>query len=130
MLAESLNINEPMSNTLTMEVPAGTINPITGHIDADDAALFRAIGPDQPDPPSVSGTERTTHIPFGWIRPQGGGMPEPRRYIYGGGGPPGGGPPGGGPPRGGPLLRLVGRSVRRARGGVILKSTTNKGGLL
>jgi hypothetical protein len=87
-LAESLNIHEPMSNTLTMEVPAGTINPITGHINADDAALFRAIGPDQPDPPSVSGTDRTTHIPFGWIRPQGGGMPEPRRYIYGGGGPP------------------------------------------
>jgi hypothetical protein len=28
------------------------------------------------------------------------------------------------------LLRLVGRSVRRARGGVILKSTTTKGGLL
>jgi hypothetical protein len=28
------------------------------------------------------------------------------------------------------LLRLVGRSVRRARGGVILKSTTNSGGLL
>jgi hypothetical protein len=28
------------------------------------------------------------------------------------------------------MLRLVGRSVRRARGGVILKSTTNKGGLL
>jgi hypothetical protein len=28
------------------------------------------------------------------------------------------------------VLRLVGRSVRRARGGVILKSTTNKGGLL
>jgi hypothetical protein len=92
-LAESLNINEPMSNTLTMEVPAGTINPVTGHVDADDAALFRAIGPDQPDPPSVSGTDCTTHIPFGWIRPQGGGMPEPRRYIYGGGGPPGGGPP-------------------------------------
>jgi hypothetical protein len=101
-LAESLNINEPMSNTLTMEVPAGTINPITGHVDADDAALFRAIGPDQPDPPSVSGTDRTTHIPFGWIRPQGRGMPEPRRYIYRGGGPPGGGPPGGVPPRGGP----------------------------
>jgi hypothetical protein len=116
-LAESLNINEPMSNTLTMEVPAGTINPITGHVDADDAALFWAIGPDQPDPPSISGTERTTHVPFGWIRPQGGGMPEPRRYIYGGGpppprggppggpfGPPGGGPPGGpfGPPGGGP----------------------------
>jgi hypothetical protein len=101
-LAESLNINEPMSNTLTMEVPAGTINPVTGHVDADDAALFRAIGPDQPDPPSISGTERTTHIPFGWIRPQGGGMPDPRRYIYGGGGPPGRGPPVGGPP-GGPF---------------------------
>jgi hypothetical protein len=121
-LAESLTIHEPMSNTLTMEAPAGTINPITGHVDTDDAALFRAIGPDQPDPPSVSGTDRTTHVPFGWIRPQGGGMPEPRRYIYGGGGgppggnpprrglpggpfgPPGGpfGPPGGGPPGGGP----------------------------
>jgi hypothetical protein len=97
-LAESLTIHEPMSNTLTMEIPAGTINPVTGHVDADDAALFRAIGPDQPDPPSVSGTDRTTHVPFGWIRPQGGRMPEPRRYIYGGGG----GPPGGNPPRGGP----------------------------
>jgi hypothetical protein len=107
-LAESLNINEPMSNTLTMEVPVGTINPTTGHVDADDAALFRAIGPDQPDPPSISGTDRTTHVPFGWIRPQGRGMPEPRRYIYGGPpagpfGPPGGGPPGGGPPGGGPF---------------------------
>jgi hypothetical protein len=101
-LAESLTIHEPMSNTLTMEVPAGTINPVTGHVDADDAALFRAIGPDQPDPPSVSGTDRTTHIPFGWIRPQSGRMPEPRRYIYGGGGPPGGNPPRGGPP-GGPF---------------------------
>jgi hypothetical protein len=112
-LAESLNISAPMSNTLTMEVPAGTINPVTGHVNDDDAALFRAIGPDQPDPPSVGGTDRTTHVPFGWIRPQGGGMPEPRRYIYGGppggsfnppgrGGPPGGGPPGGGPPGGGP----------------------------
>jgi hypothetical protein len=119
-LAESLNINEPMSNTLTMEVPAGTINPVTGHVDADDAALFRAIGPDQPDPPSVSGTERTTHVPFGWIRPQNERMPEPRRYIYGGGGgppggppggpfrPPGGpfGPPGGGPPGGGPPVPI------------------------
>jgi hypothetical protein len=113
-LAESLNINEPMSNTLTMEVPAGTINPVTGHVDADDAALFRAIGPDQPDPPSVSETERTTHVPFGWLRPQGGRMPEPRRYIYGGG-PPGGGPPGRpfgppggpfGPPGGGPPMPI------------------------
>jgi hypothetical protein len=102
-LAESLNIDARMSNTLTMEVPAGTINPTTGHVDDDDAALFRAIGPDQPDPPSIGGTDRTTHVPFGWIRPQGGGMPEHRRYIYGGlpggpFGPPGRGPPGGGPP--------------------------------
>jgi hypothetical protein len=101
-LAESLNINDPMSNTLTMEVPAGTINPVTGHVNDDDAALFRAIGPDQPDPPSVGGTDCTTHVPFGWIRPQSGRMPEPGRYIYGGGGPPGGGPPRGGPP-GGPF---------------------------
>jgi hypothetical protein len=36
-LAESLHINHPMSNTLTMEVLAGTINPNTGHVDADDA---------------------------------------------------------------------------------------------
>jgi hypothetical protein len=116
-LAESLNINTPMSNTLTMEVPAGTINPITGHVDADDAALYRAIGPDQPDPPSVGGTEVTTQTPFGWIRPQGGIMPQARRYIYGGppagpfggllgGGPPGGGLPFGGPPGGGPPMPI------------------------
>jgi hypothetical protein len=101
-LAESLNINNPMSNTLTISAPAGTINQITGHVNDDNAALFRAIGPDQPDPPSVGGTDRTTHVPFGWIRPQGERMPEPRRYIYGGGGPPGGNPPRGGPP-GGPF---------------------------
>jgi hypothetical protein len=104
-LAESLNINDPMSNTLTMEVPAGTINPTTGHVDADNAALYRAISPDQLDPPSISGTDRTTHIPFGWLRPQGGHQPEARRYIYGGA--PRGGLPEGpfGPghyPRGGP----------------------------
>jgi hypothetical protein len=101
-LAESLNINDPMSNTLTISAPAGTINQITGHVNDGDAALFRAIGPNQPDPPSVGGTDRTTHVPFGWIRPQGERMPEPRRYIYGGGGPPGGNPPRGGPP-GGPF---------------------------
>jgi hypothetical protein len=113
-LAESLHINEPMSNTLT--IPTGTINTVTGHVNEDDAALFRAIGPDQPDPPSVGSTDRTTHIPFGWIRPQGGGTLEPRRYIYGGppagpfappgGGPPGGGFPGGGPPGGGPPMPI------------------------
>jgi hypothetical protein len=110
-LAESLNINAPMSRTLTAEVPAGTINPTTGHVNDDDAVLYQAIGPDQPDPPSVGGTDRTTHIPFGWIRPQVGGMPEPGRYIYGGPpagpfGPPGRGPPGGGPPGGGPPMPI------------------------
>jgi hypothetical protein len=56
-LAESLHIQEPvMSRTMTMEPPAGTINPHTGHMEMpmnpDDVALYRAIGPDQPDPPT------------------------------------------------------------------------------
>jgi hypothetical protein len=112
-LAESLNLNAPMSRTLTAEVPTGTINPIMGHVNDDDTVLYRAIGPDQPDPPSVGGTDRTTHVPFGWIQPQTGRMPEPRRYIYGGRpagpfGPPGGGPPGGGPPMPIPPAPVVG----------------------
>jgi hypothetical protein len=49
-----------MSRTVTMEVPAGTINPITGHMEnTDDLALHRAIGPDQPDPPSSAGQSRS-----------------------------------------------------------------------
>jgi hypothetical protein len=39
-LAESLNLRDPMSNMLTMPVPVGTINQQTGHIDADDVALY------------------------------------------------------------------------------------------
>jgi hypothetical protein len=43
-----------MSRTMTMEPAAGTINPHTGHMEMpmnpDDVALYRAIGPDQPDP--------------------------------------------------------------------------------
>jgi hypothetical protein len=54
-LAESLNIREPMSQTLTMPVPVGTINPQTGHVNEDNIALYRAIGPDQVDPPSTTG---------------------------------------------------------------------------
>jgi hypothetical protein len=60
-----------MSRTVTMEVPTGTINPITGHMEnADDLALHRAIGPDQPDPPSSAGRSRSEppRIPFGWPR--------------------------------------------------------------
>jgi hypothetical protein len=91
MLAESLNIGGPMSRTLTMPVPAGTINPITGHVNEDDVALYRAIGPDQADPPSTQGRRsEPPRIPFGWVRPPLGGPP--------GGFPSGGGPPGGGPP--------------------------------
>jgi hypothetical protein len=92
-LAELLNIQDPMSNTLTMEIPAGTINQITGHVDADNIALYRAIGPDQPDPPSTAGRRSDPpRIPFGWVRlPMGGllgGFPR-----GGGGFPRGGGPP-------------------------------------
>jgi hypothetical protein len=94
-LAESLNTRDPMSNTLTMEVPAGTINQTTGHVNADDVALYRAIGPDQPDPPSMMGRRSDPpRIPFGWVRPPMGGPP--------GGFP--GGPPGGFPGGGGPLM--------------------------
>jgi hypothetical protein len=79
--------------TLTMEVPAGTINPITGHVDADDAALYRAIGPDQPDPPSTTGQRSDPpRIPFRWVRPPAGGPPG---GFPGGRGPPGGFPGGG-----------------------------------
>jgi hypothetical protein len=97
-LAESLNIRDPMSCTITMPVPAGTINPITGHVNEDDAALFRAIGPDQADPPSMQGRRsKLPRIPFGWVRPPLGGPPG--GFPGGGGGfPGGGGPPGGGPP--------------------------------
>jgi hypothetical protein len=43
-----------MSRTMTMEPATGTINPHTGHMEMpmnpDDVVLYRAIGPDQPDP--------------------------------------------------------------------------------
>jgi hypothetical protein len=103
-LAESLNIREQMA-MLTMEVPAGTINPQTGHVNADDATLFRAIGPDQPDPPSMTGRRSDPpRIPFRWVRPPMGGPPG---GLPGGGGFPGGFPggrgfPGGYPGGGGP----------------------------
>jgi hypothetical protein len=109
-LAESLCINRPMSCTATMEIPAGTINPIMGHREnTDNLALHRAIGPDQPDPPSSAGCSRSEppRIPFGW--PCGG---LPYQGLPGGGfrGPPGGGPfrgpPGGGGPPGGPPMPM------------------------
>jgi hypothetical protein len=127
-LAESLNIGDPMSRTLTMPVPVGTINPDTGHVNEDDIALYRAIGPDQADPPSTQGRRsEPPRIPFGWLRPSsdgrfpggrgppGGGFPgsggPPGGGFPGGGGPPGGGFPGGGPPVPVPLppAPIVGR---------------------
>jgi hypothetical protein len=39
-LAESLNIRDPMSHTITMPVPVGTIDPQTGHVNEDDVALY------------------------------------------------------------------------------------------
>src|SRR6201996_4529444 len=95
-LAESLHIT-PMSQTVTqqhieiVEAPCfGVIDPTTGHMmDTDDAALHRAIGSDQGDPPSGGGGP-----PYGGA-PSGGGSPF-------GGNPGGGG--GGGPPHGHPLL--------------------------
>ena len=86
-LAESLHIdNREMSQTVTAPVEVGRINPNTGHVyTEDDVALYRAIGPDQADPPR-----------------QGFPLQPGRGRFPGGGGPPGGGPPGGGPPGGGP----------------------------
>jgi hypothetical protein len=101
-LAESLNIRDPMSHTITMPVPVGTINPITGHVNEDNVALFRAIGPDQADPPSTQGRRsEPPRIPFGWVRPPMGGPPG--GFPGGGGHPSGGGPPGGGFPAPVPL---------------------------
>jgi hypothetical protein len=86
-----------------MPVPTGTINPITGHVNEDDTALYRAIRLDQADPPSTHGRRsEPPRIPFGWVRPP---LGEPPGGFPGGGGPPGGGFPGGGggfPGGGGP----------------------------
>jgi hypothetical protein len=92
-----------MSHTVTMEVPAGTINPIMGHMENNNnMALHHTIGPDQPDPPSLAGCSKSEppRILFGW--PQGG--PPYQGPLRGGfGGPPGGGGPFGGPPGGVPV---------------------------
>ena len=54
--AESLTINEASINaTCTQEIPGRTMDPVTGHVPganpADNLAVFRAFGPDRPDPP-------------------------------------------------------------------------------
>ena len=63
-LAESLHISSQfqMSNTATIQAatttqqPFGVLDPVTRRMmDPDDAAIHRAIGPDQPDPPPGRG---------------------------------------------------------------------------
>jgi hypothetical protein len=105
-----------MSHTLTLPVPTGPIDPRMGHINEDDVALFRAIGPDQADPPSTTGRRSNPpRIPFGWVRPPmggppggfpgGSGFPGSGGFPGGSGFPGGGGghPGGGGPPAPVPL---------------------------
>ena len=58
--AESLTINEAGINaTRTQEIPGRIIDPVTGHVPgadpANNLAVFRAFGPDQPDPPGNGG---------------------------------------------------------------------------
>ena len=58
--AESLTINKASINaTRTQEIPGQTIDPVTGHVPgadpANNLAVFRAFGPDQPDPPPGNG---------------------------------------------------------------------------
>ncbi|KAH8998380.1 hypothetical protein EDB83DRAFT_2534102 [Lactarius deliciosus] len=131
--AESLRINEPetihvhspaamATATVTQEDLAAKevrriteeaeaylrpINPTTGHrMTADDVAIFRAVGPDMPDPPPGAGGPAPPRRPGGSFgqgppNPPGGGRGgRPPQFGGGGGGNPfGGGPP---PPPGGP----------------------------
>jgi len=114
-LAESIHINPPAEMTTIMEpvceriaqVENPVINPRTGHVQGiaqvnteDEAALRRAIGPDQPDPPSGAEGYLCNDLPLN----PGGGFPR-------GGGPPGGGHPGGGPPLGAQALQPTGKFV-------------------
>ena len=106
VLAESLHISPqfPMSNTVTVQAaaatqqPFGVLDPVTGHMmDPDDAAIHRAIGPDQPNPLPGRGPPG---LPFpGRGFPAG--LPGGGGGFSGGGGSPGGGPPNAGPGGGG-----------------------------
>ena len=87
--AESLTINEASINaTCTQEIPGQTIDPITGHVPgadlADNLAVFRAFGPDQPDPPPGNGGGGSGGGGGGG---GGGGVPPPRPRGAGHGAP-------------------------------------------
>ena len=97
-LAAELRIQDfPMTEvqTATTTIREGAINPLTGHMYTnDDMAAFRALQPDQPDPPTQPFTGHG--FPIRSVRPPGGGNP----------GIPGGVPPGGGGGDGGGVSRF------------------------
>ncbi|KAH8978762.1 hypothetical protein EDB92DRAFT_2119081 [Lactarius akahatsu] len=98
---EDLTLEEARRITEEAESYLRPINPTTGHrMTADDAAIFRAVGPDVPDPPPGAGgppAPRRPGGPFGQGPPRGGRPPHGgRQPQFGGGG--GGDPFGGGPP--------------------------------
>ena len=106
-----------MSNTVTVQAatatqqPFGVIDPIIGHImDPDDAAIHRAIGPDQPDPLPGRGPPELPFPERGLLAgPPGGGGGFPGREGPSGGGFLNVGPGGAGNPRQG-SDKLVGNS--------------------
>ncbi|KAH8991292.1 hypothetical protein EDB92DRAFT_1995091 [Lactarius akahatsu] len=109
---EDLALEEARRITEEAESYLRPINPTTGHrMTADDAAIFRAVGPDVPDPPPGAGgppPPRRRGGPFGQGPPGNGGPPHRgRQPQFGGGGggdPFGGGPPPPLPPAAGPAL--------------------------
>ena len=106
VLAESLHISPqiPMSNTVTVQAATAAeqtikvIILVTGQMmDPDDAAIHRAISPDQPDPSPGRGPPELPFPGRGFSV----GPPEGGEGFSGGGKPPGGGFPNGGPGGGG-----------------------------
>ena len=88
-LAAELHIEDfPMTETqtTTTTIREGAINPLTGHMYTnDDVAVFHALQPDCPDPPTQSFTGRG--FPIRSARIPGGGNPGiPGGVPLGGGG--------------------------------------------
>ena len=108
VLAESLHISPQfsMSNTVTVQAapttqqPFGVLDPVTGRMmDPDNAAIHRAIGPDQSDPPPGRGPPGLPNPGRGFpAGPPGGSGGFPGREGSPGGGFPNAGPGGGGNP--------------------------------
>ena len=104
-----------MSDTITIQAatttqqPFGVLDPVTGHMmDPDNAAIHRAIGPDQSDPPPGRGLPGLPFLGRGFpAGPPGGNEGFPGGRGLPEGGPPNAGPGGGGNPERG-LDKLVG----------------------